>query len=98
MTRNASALRRLLALYRIGVLDRFQPLRAGGGAHPFHYVLGPLGAAIVAADRDEDPEAAMRRWRPDRALALARTQRLAHTVGVNGFCVAPASFARGSPD
>lgn len=89
-----TALRRLLDLHRMGVLDRFQPNRAGGGAHPFHYLLGPLGSAMVATDRGEEAYAAMRRWRPDRALVLARTQRLAHTVGVNGVYVSLAAFAR----
>jgi hypothetical protein len=93
-----SALRRLLDLHRLGVLDRFQPNRKGGGSLPFHYVIGPMGACIAAADRGDDPDRAMRRWRPGRALALASAQRLAHTVGVNGFYVALAAEARRAED
>lgn len=79
------ALARLLGLYRLGVLDRFQPHRGSWGSHPFHYVLGPLGAAVLASEAGEDPDRAARRWKADRTVALGHTQRLAHLVGVNGF-------------
>ncbi|MGH9282379.1 MAG: replication-relaxation family protein [Acidimicrobiales bacterium] len=70
------------------VLDRFQPHRPGWGAASFHYVLGPMGAAIVAAEAGDDPDRVARRWRAECSLALGRTQRLAHLVGVNGFYAA----------
>jgi hypothetical protein len=47
------ARKRLLQLYERGVLNRFQPRRASGSA-PFHYVLGELGAHIVAGDGPAD--------------------------------------------
>lgn len=56
-----SALARLLGLYRLGVLDRFQPYRPSWGSHPYHYVLGPAGAAVLAAEAFEDPKRAARR-------------------------------------
>jgi len=31
---------RLVTLYRLGLLDRFQPWRPGGGSWSYHYVLG----------------------------------------------------------
>ncbi len=38
---------------------------------------------IVAAERGEDPDKS--RWRANKALAIGKSQRLAHLVGVNGF-------------
>lgn len=89
------AQRRLLTLYRLGVLDRFRPLREKGSA-PHHYVLGPMGAAVLAAERGIDP--AQLGYRRDRTLAVAHNQRLAHIVGVNGFFAALAAAARRHPD
>jgi hypothetical protein len=73
---------RLVALWRLGVLDRFRPLRPTG-SEAWRYTLGPVGAAIVAAERGvEAPRLAVLR---DRVVALAAGQRTAHTLGVNGF-------------
>jgi hypothetical protein len=41
---------RLRTLTSLGVLDRFRPRRDTGSA-PYHYVLGPLGAATLAAEQ-----------------------------------------------
>jgi hypothetical protein len=76
------------------LVDRFRPHHTPGSA-PYHYVLGPLGAALLAAHRDQDPAAFG--YRRDRALALAHSQRLAHLVGVNGFFCALAHTARRHP-
>ena len=75
---------RLRQLTDARVLARFRPhTRHCEGSAPYHYVLGPLGAAVLAADHDKD----LRRvgYRQDKALALAHSQHLAHLVGVNGF-------------
>jgi hypothetical protein len=85
---------RLKALTDLGVLDRFQVLARRGEPNQYHYVLGRVGAAIVAADRGEDPDAVVRRWRGDTALVLARGQRLAHALGVSGFYAGLAAEAR----
>lgn len=90
------AQKRLVALHRMGLLDRFQPYRPAGAAS-FHYVLGRDGAALVAAEDGDDPEAAVRRRRTGRGLALARTQRLAHHVGTNWFHAGLVADARRSP-
>ncbi|HUY52132.1 MAG TPA: replication-relaxation family protein [Streptosporangiaceae bacterium] len=87
-----TARHRLGVLAGMGALRRFRPRREVGSA-PWHYLLGPLGAALLAAeDRDE------RKWLPrvreDRQLALARSQRLAHLTGVNWFFAALARHAR----
>jgi protein involved in plasmid replication-relaxation len=89
------AQRRLLRLHRLGLLERFRPLRAGGGSYPWHYVLDQLGAEIVAASRDEPAprpaEATARR----RRVATSRT--LDHLLGVNQFFTDLAGHARTHP-
>jgi Replication-relaxation len=89
-SRNAAE-HRLALLHRLGVVDRFRPRHSPGSA-PYHYVLGPLGAALLAAQTDQEP--ARFGYRRDRALALAHSQRLGHLVGVNGFFTALARAAR----
>jgi Replication-relaxation len=92
-SRNAAE-HRLAILHRLGVVDRFRPRRSPGSA-PYHYVLGPLGAALLAAHTDQDPN--QLGYRRDRALALAHSQRLHHLLGVNGFFTALARAARSQP-
>lgn len=75
-----SATHRLGALYRWRVIDRFQPYRARGRA-PLHYVLDTAGAAVLASE-DGRPLADIG-YRRDRALSIAYSPQLAHTVGVN---------------
>jgi len=89
-SRNAAE-HRLAVLHQLGVVDRFRPRHIPGSA-PYHYVLGPLGAALLAAEADQDP--AQFGYRRDRALALAHSQRLGHLLGVNGFFAALAREAR----
>jgi hypothetical protein len=93
-SRNAAE-HRLTVLHQLGVVDRFRPHRTPGSA-PYHYVLGPLGAALLAAERDQEP--ARFGYRRDRVLALAHSQRLQHLLGVNGFFAALARAARLQPD
>ena len=78
-----TAQHRLTTLYKLRLLDRFQPLDHRYASLPYHYVLDALGAVVVAAERGEDPDTS--RWRPDKALAIEKSQRLRHLVGVNGF-------------
>jgi hypothetical protein len=87
-----TARHRLSVLVRLGLLRRFRPHREVGSA-PWHYVLGPIGAALLGQeDRDE------KRWLPqvraDRQLALERSQRLGHITGASWFFVALARHAR----
>ena len=72
---------RLAELYSFDVLDRFRP-RAWGRPAPYHWVLGPLGAALVAAEAGVEASALSRRH---LVADLASSQRLGHLVGVNGF-------------
>jgi hypothetical protein len=82
---DATARHRLLALRDLEVLDRFRPRRETGSA-PWHYVLGRLGASIVAVERGNDPDDPY--WRAAKSLAVEPSPRLAHLVGVNGFFAA----------
>jgi hypothetical protein len=78
-----TAQHRLTTLYKLRLLDRFQPLDHRYASLPYHYVLDQLGAMVVAAERGENPDKS--RWRADKALAIGKNQRLRHLVGVNGF-------------
>src|SRR6266545_401191 len=92
-----TAQHRLLALARLGMVDRFRPLLPRGeGSVPWHYVLGPAGAAVLAAEQATTPDRIG--WRRDRAHATAHSQRLGHLVGVNGFFAALAGYARRRAD
>jgi hypothetical protein len=87
---------RLVALARLGVLERFRPVWPhGGGSAPWHYVLGPAGAAVLAAEQAITP--AQLGYRRDRTLAIAHSQRLGHQVGINGFFTTLAARARRHP-
>lgn len=88
-----TARHRLVILAGLRVLDRFRPTRElGTGSAPWHYVLGPAGAAVLAAERGIT--SAQLGYRPERALSVAHSPRLAHQVGVNEFFAALAAHAR----
>ncbi|MBF6095734.1 replication-relaxation family protein [Nocardia cyriacigeorgica] len=76
------ARRRLLLLHHAGVVDRFRPFRAAGSA-PAHWVLAPAGAAVLAAEIGVDVRDLA--YRSERAVAIAHSLHLAHTVGVNDW-------------
>lgn len=76
------ASRRLLKLFEHQVVDRFRP-REGLGSAPNHYILGELGAHIIAGERGLDLKKLRDRRRTD--LKLAYSPRLSHLVEVNEF-------------
>ena len=82
---------RLSELYRLRAVDRFRPLAATGSS-PYHWVLDQAGAEVLAAE-DGVPLARLG-YRRDRALDIAFSPRLAHTIGANGFFAALARAAR----
>jgi hypothetical protein len=87
-----TARHRLAELVRLGLLRRFRPHRDTGSA-PWHYVLGPIGAAMLGQeDRDEKKWASQ--VRADRQLALERSQRLGHMTGASWFFAALARHTR----
>ena len=86
-----------MSLYQLRLVDRFQPLDHRFVSHlPYHYVLDQLGAMVLAAERDLDPE--QLHWRADKSLAIAKSQRLRHLVGVNGFFSALVAESRRRAD
>jgi Replication-relaxation len=86
---------RLRTLTGLGVLDRFRPRRDTGSA-PYHYVLGPLGAAMLATEQHST--VAELGYRRATALAVAHYQRLPEIVAVNSFFTALTAYARHHPD
>jgi hypothetical protein len=86
---------RLRTLTNLGVLDRFRPRRDTGSA-PYHYVLGPLGAAVLAAEQGVD--VAELGYRRATALVIAHHRRLPELVRGNGFFAALVGYARRHPD
>lgn len=67
-----TARHRLDALARLSALNRFRPHRPTGSA-PWHYLLGPVGAALLGAE-DRDDKNGCRMCAPDgrsRSSALS---------------------------
>lgn len=89
------AQRRLLKLHRLGLVDRFRPLRAGGGSYPWHYVLDQLGAELVAGSRGEKPP--RRGETVERMRRVATSRNLDHLLGLNQFFIDLAGYARVHP-
>ena len=87
-----TARHRLALLVRLGMLRRFRP-RAAIGSAPWHYVLGPVGAAMLGQE-DQDEKKWAPQVRTDRQLALERSQRLGHMTGTNWFFVQLTKHAR----
>jgi hypothetical protein len=85
---------RLLQLFRLRALERFQPW-VPVGASPYHWVLGPLGAQCLAAHRDVT--LAELGYRRTTALRISHSQQLAHQVGVNEFFTQLHAHARHTP-
>lgn len=86
-----SARQRVRDLYLWRAISRFQPFQQLGSA-PMHYVLGPAGAVVLAAEHGLEVKELG--YRHDRAMAIAHNQRLAHTVGVNDFFTSLIARAR----
>ncbi|MFF1679464.1 replication-relaxation family protein [Streptomyces sp. NPDC058256] len=82
---------RLLQLYKWRLVDRFQPFVTSGSA-PMHYVLDVAGAAVLAREDGLDPRAL--NYNHERAIGIAHSLHLAHTVGANGFFTALIAHAR----
>ncbi len=82
---------RLLDLYQLRVVDRFRPF-ARTGSEPYHWVLDEVGAQLIAWDRGMDLK--QLGWRRERALGVAASRQLDHTLGVNGFFCALMRAAR----
>jgi hypothetical protein len=77
-----TARHRMQALAAAGVVTGYRPLRAGGGSHPVHYQLTPLGAHIAATAAGSDPEPARNAAKNALERIAAGRAYLAHTTGV----------------
>jgi hypothetical protein len=88
------ARQRLPDLAGLELVDRFRP-RTKRAAAPWHWVLGPLGASLVAAERGIEVSALP--WRRGLIHDLTANQRLGHLVGTNGFFTALIASARHRP-
>ena len=76
------ARQRLTQLYRLHALQRFRPW-SPVGSRPWHWVLGPAGAHVLATARGQSlPEFG---YRQADATAIALSPRLGHQIGVNDF-------------
>jgi alkylated DNA nucleotide flippase Atl1 len=89
----SAARRRMLILHQLGVADRFRPWARTGTAS-WHYVLGPAGAAVLAAARGTTP--AGLGYSRSRVLAVAHSLQLTHLSGVNTFFSVLIATARAS--
>ncbi|MHB1504981.1 MAG: replication-relaxation family protein [Acidimicrobiales bacterium] len=89
-----TAQHRMTRLHELRLVERFRPLRDGRDGE-YHYVLDVLGAYVVAAMANRDPDRDIEmRWRTDQALAIATSGRLDHTVGANDVFVRLTAAAR----
>jgi hypothetical protein len=85
------ARQRLNHLHRHHALLRFRPWTPVG-SKPWHWVLGPAGAHVLAVEHGQTPTEFG--YRQDTATAIAVSPRLAHQIGVNEFFVALHAHAR----
>ncbi|MBD0741675.1 replication-relaxation family protein [Streptomyces sp. CBMA152] len=90
-----SAQRRLRTLHQHAVLDSFRPLTVSGSA-PEHYTLGPVGAALLAAQGGCEPAAVG--WRPTHTGRIAYSPWLGHDIGVNELLTHLAARTRTTPE
>jgi hypothetical protein len=74
--------RRLLKLYQLGVVQRFRPA-SEMGSYPFHFLLGDLGAQVVAAELAVELKDL--KLAKDRLVRIAYSPRLGHLVALNTF-------------
>nr|WP_237683542.1 replication-relaxation family protein [Nocardiopsis sinuspersici] len=85
--------KRLLELHGYGLLDRFKPFP---GRHiADHWVLAPMGAALVAEHRGV--EISELGFRHDRVLARAHSGRLRHILGLVECLALTTEAARALP-
>lgn len=91
-----SANRRLATLAALRLVERFRTNPGQFGAAPYHYVLGPAGALLVAAAHDLTPK----QFGYDRAKLLRQAFRpdLPHTTGCNSLLIHLAAAHRTHPE
>ncbi|HLL66473.1 MAG TPA: replication-relaxation family protein [Micromonosporaceae bacterium] len=90
-----TASHRLAKLRAIGLLDRFHRPLPGGGFGPWHWVIGALGAQLIAAARETTPPTP--RQLAQRHARLAASLHLPHRLGANQFFIDLHTHARQTP-
>ncbi|TMR34976.1 replication-relaxation family protein [Actinomadura geliboluensis] len=85
------ARQRLNHLHRLHTLLRFRPWTPVG-SRPWHWVLGPAGAHVLAIQHGQTMTEFG--YRQDAATGIAVSPRLAHQTGVNDFFVHLHDYAR----
>jgi hypothetical protein len=75
---------RLQILHQLDVVEKFRT-QVDGRVSPLHFVLGEVGACVIAAEKGGD---AVTGWQRNHSLAIAKSSHLSHLVGVNGFFTA----------
>jgi hypothetical protein len=86
---------RLSLLHTRGLLDRFRHYTATG-SQSWRWTIGPLGAALLAAQRGQPtPRPSASR---DASTRLAMSPTLTHLLTTNGFFIALHAHARQHPD
>jgi predicted transcriptional regulator len=76
------ASKRMLQLYRLGLVERFRPHTPTGSA-PWHYTLDEPGARLVAARQEIDYDKF--KFKKARIFDVVGSPRLRHRVECNGF-------------
>ena len=76
------ASKRMLQLYRLGLVERFRPHTPTGSA-PWHYTLDEPGARLVAARKEIDYDKF--KFKKARIFDVVESPRLRHRVECNGF-------------
>lgn len=89
------ARQRLNRLHRLHTLLRFRPWTPVG-SKPWHWVLGPAGAHILAIEHGKTVSEFG--YRQDAVTGIAVSPRLAHQIGVNDFFVQLHAHARHRAD
>lgn len=95
-TNITTASHRLAKLRTIGLLDRFHRPLPGGGFGPWHWVIGTLGAQLIATARETTPPTP--RQLAQRHARLAASSHLPHRLGANQFFIDLHTHARHNPD
>jgi len=90
-TASRAAQRRLLGFVRNDLAERFTPRHVGWNA-PCHWVLGPEGARVVAAQYGLTPQQIG--YLPDAHLRLGASCQLGHATGLSQTYVRFATTAR----
>ncbi|HEX4813273.1 MAG TPA: replication-relaxation family protein [Nonomuraea sp.] len=75
--------RRLGILHKLHVVTRYRPWTPYGGSAPHHWILGRVGAELLALK--EDVTVKELGYHPDLAMSVSVSTKANHQIGVNDF-------------